>query len=40
MSKLLGSVEDDRTFNFLLFLNNKSRNWLTTHLDLVVHMFA
>ena len=38
--QVLGSVEDERTFNSLSFLKSKLRNQLTTHLDLVVHMFA
>ena len=38
--QVLGSVENKRIFNSLLFLKNKWRKWLTTHLDLVVHMFA
>ena len=38
--QVLGSVEDERTFNSLSFLKSKLRNQLTTHLDLVVDMFA
>ena len=38
--QVLGSAEDDRTFNSLSFLKSKLRDRLTTHLDLVVGMFA
>jgi hypothetical protein len=38
--QVLGNVEDERTFNSLPFLKSKLRIRLTTHLDLVVHMFA
>lgn len=38
--QVLGSVEDIRTFSPLSFLRSKLRNLLTTHLDLVVHMFG
>lgn len=38
--QVLGSVEDERTFSSLSFLKSKLRNRLTTHLDLVVRMFA
>ena len=38
--QVLGSVEDERTFSSLAFLKSKLRNRLTTHLDLVVRMFA
>ena len=38
--QMLGSVEDERTFNSLPFLKSKLRILLTMHLDLVVHMFA
>jgi hypothetical protein len=38
--QVLGSVEDERTFSLLAFLKSKLRNRLTTHLDLVVRMFA
>ncbi len=37
---ILGSVEDERTFNNLAFMKSKLCNWLTTHLDLCVHMFT
>lgn len=37
--QVLGSVEDERTFNSF-FIKSKLRNQLTTHLDLVVDMFA
>ena len=38
--QVLSSVEDKRTFNSFSFLKSKLRNQLTTHLDLVVDMFA
>lgn len=37
--QVLGTVEDERTFNSF-FIKSKLRNQLTTHLDLVVDMFA
>ncbi len=37
---VLGSVEDERTFSTLTFMKSKLRNQLTTHLDLVVRMYA
>jgi hypothetical protein len=37
---VLGSVEDERTFSTLTFMKSKLRNRLTTHLDLVVRMYA
>ncbi len=37
---VLGSVEDERTFSILTFMKSKLRNRLTTHLDLVVKMYA
>ncbi len=40
MVMVLGSMEDERTFNNLAFMKRKSHNWLTTHLDLCVHMFT
>jgi len=36
----LGSVEDERTFSTFIFMKSKLRNQLTTHLDLVVKMYA
>ncbi len=36
MVQVLGSVEDERTFSNLAFMNNKLHNKLTTHLDLCV----
>jgi hypothetical protein len=37
---VLGSVEDERTFNTLSFMKNKQRNRLSTYLPLVVGMHA
>ncbi len=37
---VLGSVEDDRTISTLTFMKSKLRSQLTTHLDLVVRMYA
>ncbi|KAG0572981.1 hypothetical protein KC19_VG138700 [Ceratodon purpureus] len=37
---VLGRVEDERTFSTLSFMKNKLRNWLSTHLPLVVGMHA
>jgi hypothetical protein len=39
MVTVLGSMEDERTFNNLAFMKSNLRNWLPTHLDLCVHMF-
>jgi hypothetical protein len=35
---VLGSVEDERTFNTLSFMKNKLRNRLSIHLPIVVGM--
>jgi len=40
MAMVLGSVEDERCFFNLSIIKNKLRNWLITHLDLVVWMYA
>ncbi len=40
MAMVLGSVEDEWCFFTLSFIKNKLRNWLITHLDLIVHMYA
>ncbi len=37
---VLGNVEDERTFSTLTFMKSKLKNQLTTHLDLVVRMYA
>jgi hypothetical protein len=37
---VLGNVEDERCFSTLSFMKSKLWNQLTTHLDLVVKMFA
>ncbi len=36
----MGSVEDERCFSTLAFMKSKLHNRLTTHLPLVVRMFA
>jgi hypothetical protein len=38
--KIIGSMEDEHTFNNKSFMKSKLRNRLTTHLDLVIHMFS
>jgi hypothetical protein len=40
MAMIMGSVGDERCFFNLGFMKSKLRNKLTTHLDLVVRMFA
>jgi hypothetical protein len=40
MVMVLGSVDDERTFSNLAFMKSKLHNYLTTHLDLCVHMFT
>jgi hypothetical protein len=37
---ILGSVENEHCFSKLSFMKSKLRNKLTTHLDLVMKMFA
>lgn len=37
---VLGNVEDKHTFVTLTFVKSKLENWLTTHLDLVVQIYA
>jgi hypothetical protein len=37
---VLGSVEDERTFLPPTLMKSQLRNWLTTHLDLVVKTYA
>jgi hypothetical protein len=37
---VLGSVEDETTFSTFTFMKLKLRNQLTTHLNLVVRMYA
>jgi len=37
---VFSNVEDEHTFSNLFFVKSKLRNWLITHLDLVVHMCA
>ncbi len=40
MVQIMGSVEDEHYFYMLAFMKSKFRNKLTTHLPLVVWMFA
>jgi hypothetical protein len=40
MVVVLGSVEDEWMFSNLAFVKSKLWNWLTSHLDLIVHMYA
>jgi hypothetical protein len=37
---VLGDVEDERIFSTLTFMKSKLKNQLTTHLDLIVKMYA
>lgn len=37
---VLGGVEDEHTFSNLAFMKTKLQNQLTTHLDLIVHMYV
>jgi hypothetical protein len=39
MVQVLGSMEDEKTFNNLAFMKSKLHNWLTTHLNLCMRMF-
>jgi len=38
--KIIRSMEDEHTFNTKSLMKSKLRNRLTTHLDLVIHMFS
>jgi hypothetical protein len=40
MVMIIGSMEDERTFSNMSFLENKLRNRLTTRLDFVMRMYA
>jgi hypothetical protein len=40
MVMVLGSMENECCFSTLSFMKSKLWNWLTTHFDLVVNMFA
>jgi hypothetical protein len=40
MVQVLGSIKDKIYFSDLNFIKSKLHNWLTTHLNLVVKMFA
>jgi hypothetical protein len=37
--QVMGSMEDEMTFNNLTFMKNKLRNHWTTHLDICVYIF-
>jgi hypothetical protein len=37
---VVGSVEDEKTLSIVRFMKSKLGNCLTTHLDLVVQMYA
>jgi hypothetical protein len=38
--QVIGSVEDECTFNILSFIKSKLRNRFISHLDLVIRMFS
>jgi hypothetical protein len=40
MVMVLGNVKNECTFSNMSFMKNKFQNHLTTHLDLVVRMYA
>jgi hypothetical protein len=40
MAMVMGNVEDERCFSNMGFMKSKFKNRLTTHLNLVVRMFA
>jgi hypothetical protein len=40
MVQIVGNVKDERCFSMLAFMKSKLHNRLTTHLPLVVQMFA
>ncbi len=40
MAMVMGSVKDERCFSNLGFVKSKFKNRLTTHLDLIVRIFA
>jgi hypothetical protein len=40
MVQVVGSVEDERRFFVVTLMKSKLHNKLTTHLSLIVHMFA
>jgi len=37
--QVIGSMEDEWCFSMFSFMKTKLRNQLTTHLDVVIHMF-
>jgi hypothetical protein len=40
MAMIMGNTKDERCFKILRSMKSKSKNMLTTHLDLVVKIFA
>jgi hypothetical protein len=38
--QVLDVMKDERCFSTLSFMKNKLRNQLTTHLDVIIHVFA
>jgi hypothetical protein len=38
--QVTGSMEDEDNFSTLRFIKSKLKNRLTTHLDLMIHMFC
>ncbi len=38
--QVIGSMEDEHTFNTISFMRSKLKNRLTSHLDLVIYMFS
>jgi hypothetical protein len=40
MVQIIGSVVDERCLSTLIFMKQKLHNMLTTHLPIIVHMFA
>ncbi len=38
--QVMGSMEDEMTFNNLTFMKNKLQNHWTTHLDVCVYIFS
>jgi hypothetical protein len=38
--QVIGSMEDEHTFNTISFMRSKFKNRFTSHLDLVIYMFS
>jgi hypothetical protein len=38
--RIVGTMEDEHYFLAMAFMKNKSRNYLTCHLDLCTHFYA